>query len=341
MDINDELKDLENRIYNGEGYKDDKKPEEKKEPTYDEIFSSSKSKSRPQKAYDGPYEDISSVSKKKEGTYKSQFEELKDDLPQTKYSDTDSETFLENQQTQMSKSGKKKKSPVQKTIIIAAIILVVAVIGYFVFYAFFAHSIVGDWSYTGSDEFEYHYSFDKSGKVTMTLGTIEFAGEYSTTKTDEGMNTTINLYYGEIGGDLSYTVSGSKILGNQVLTLKGGETDKVLTQTGKLNFKEILPVPEDHKVDESLIGEWEYTFEDYQVTYKFIFNNDGTMQINQNDSVIYNCVYSAESGKITCKFVTTEETEQEIEYSCDGTTLNIMGLTCSRAGQSTVNQVSN
>lgn len=315
MELNDELKDLESRIYNSDDTYNDL--DTYKEVEYTPVDDS---------------EDFDDVPSSSEG-YRSQFSELKS-------SSASEDIIREDEEKPYDfKSGKKKKGALQKTIIIAACILLTAVIAFFVYYAFFAHSIVGDWDYK-SEDLTYHYKFKNDGTVTMSLGSVEFVGQYATeSNTEGGMNITVNLYYGEIGGEMTYEITGSRILGNQVLTLKNGATEQTLTQSTQVNFKKMLDVPEENKIDENLIGEWEYTFEDYGgITYKFIFNKDGTMQINQYDSVIYNCVYSADGSNINCSFLTTEETTQDIPYTCDGTTLDIMGLKCLRSGAATADQ---
>ena len=351
MDLNDELNNLKNSIYGGdagkssqdEGYTDISKE------SYNDKYSINADDFSFDK-YEEEYKKAKENRETAKSTYQSQFSELSEnDSSDEDDFDANDKEYIESLKNRNEAKApmrvsygeaprKKKKSPLQVPIIIACVILITAVLGFFGYMAFFAHSIVGDWDYKGDDDFNYHYTFDREGKVTMTLGSIEFVGQYATVPSEDVMKANINLYYGEIGGELEYDVTGSKILNNQVLTFSSGESTKQLKQSSKINFNEILSVPEDHKVDENLIGEWDYTFEDYNVNYKFVFKKDGTMQINQYDSVIYNCAYSAENNNIKCTFITTEETTQDIEYSCDGTVLEIMGLRCTRAGASTADQ---
>lgn len=276
--------------------------------------------------------------------------------------DSDKETRDDNEyQAQHSNSlindvEKDKKKVLQKPIIIAACILAVALIAFLVYTLFFHNTIQGTWEIEGSDGYTYYYNFENtasatpdltgtqqntnSKKVTMTFGTISFVGDYITSNENGVNSVTINQYYGELYGNYTVEIKGNKIFGGRTLTLtnENGDTFE-LKQASAPSPSTLLKKPENFEVDENLIGEWEYVFEDYGVSYKFKFNKDGTMQINQYDSIIYDCVYTADGSVVKCTFYANEETSQDLEYSCDGTTLEFMGLRCTRVGAATKDQV--
>lgn len=248
----------------------------------------------------------------------------------------------------------KKKGTIHKPIIIAGIIVVAAVLAFLVYYFFFHTTIVNAgnsaWEFKATDGYTYYYTFSKDGKSIMSLGSIDFVGEYQISKEEvasgEECNViTISQYYGEITGSYSFKIEGSKITGSQVLTLTplngNGTGELVLKQSSKPSLQSLIKKNSDAKIDENIIGDWVYTFEDYGLNYSFSFTKDGIMTINQYDSIIYNGFYSAENGKISYTFFTTEENTQDIDYSCDGNTLNILDLVCTRANAATSNQVAN
>ncbi len=236
---------------------------------------------------------------------------------------------------------KKKKPSLQIPIIIAICIVVGALLGFGIYYGFFAHTVNGTWAYTASDENTYYYTFkdEKDEKiVSMSMGTIDFNGEYSVTSADNSTQTLmIGQYYGELSGEYTMTISGSRLFGNQVMTLKTTDGTEFTLKQASMP-KSPLTVSPDFKADEKLVGDWEYVFEDYGISYKFSFTADGKMQINQYDAFIYNCVYTTDGSVIKCTFFDTEERTEEMEYSFDGDSLVIMGIKCERVGASTPSQ---
>ncbi|MBQ0098160.1 MAG: hypothetical protein KBS62_04425 [Oscillospiraceae bacterium] len=230
-----------------------------------------------------------------------------------------------------------KKPALQIPIIIAICIVVGALLGFGIYYGFFAHTVNGIWEYKASDENTYYYTFKDENIVSMTMGTIDFNGEYSVTSADGSQTLMIGQYYGELSGEYTMTISGSRLFGNQVMTLKTADgTETTLKQSS--TPKSPLTVSPDFKADEKLVGDWEYVFEDYGISYKFSFTADGKMQINQYDMIVYNCVYTTDGSNIKCTFFTTEETTEDIEYSFEGDSLIIMGIKCERVGASTPSQ---
>lgn len=248
----------------------------------------------------------------------------------------------------------KKKSRIKVPVIIASCILIGAIIGFLVFSLFFLHSPLGTWSIKTEDGITYYYTFEKgintndiiemnnnnsktNKNLRMTIGSIDYIGSYATFESDGKKMIEIQQQYGAFSGQYEYKITGSRIFGNQEFHLINGDQEYTLTRAKIPN--NLLTVSEDFKEDKNLTGEWEHVFEDYGgLTYKFIFNKDGTMQINQYDTYIYNCTYTCDGSNIKCTFYSLEPVTEDIDYSCDGETLTIMGLECTRAGKSTVDQ---
>ena len=231
----------------------------------------------------------------------------------------------------------KKKIHLQIPIIISSCILIGAILGFLIFNLFFLHSPLGTWSITTEDDITYYYTFEKDNSLRMTIGSIDYVGKYALAEADGKKTVNIDQYYGAFSGQYEYSITGSKILGNQEFHLTNGDQEYTLTRAKIPN--NVLTVSEDFKEDKNLTGEWVHVFEDYGgLTYKFIFNKDGTMQINQYDTYIYNCTYTCDGSNIECTFYSLEPVTENIEYSCDGKTLKIMGIECTRAGESTADQ---
>lgn len=264
--------------------------------------------------------------------------------------ETPVEETAEEMQAETEITPTKKKRLLNTPIIIAICVLAAAIVGLIVCLFVFGNGVTGTYEMTGSDGYTYYYTFAKDNKVTMNFGTISFVGEYENQISEESGEKTIfvNQYYGELYGSYTYEISGNNFFGTKTIVLTPtedtsqmtGNTEPItLTKAKAPTPKDLLKKPENFTTDEQIIGDWEYNFEDYGVKYVFTFKNDGTMQINQYDSIIYDCVYTVDSNKVVCTFYTSEETSQELEYTCDGETLNIMGLSCHRVGAETVNEV--
>ena len=242
----------------------------------------------------------------------------------------------------------KRKFPLQVPVIIAACILLGALVGYFVFSAFFVHEPEGVWMLTTTvpletgeeQEVTYYYEFANDESCVMTIGSIDNIGSYYKSVTEAGNSLYINQYYGVLAGEYQYTITGSNLFKTQKMTLTMEDTTYELTQVGKkeLHLKvadDFTPVPE-------LIGSWEYPIPEYNISYIFTFNNDGTMIYNQADTVIYNATYTVDDENIHMSFCALDPDNPEVidlPYTVDGDSLNLMGLDCTRVGAaSTANE---
>ena len=248
------------------------------------------------------------------------------------------EELAETAEAEEAPVKKKKKGFLQLPVIIALCILVGALVGYFVYTGFLMHEPEGLWKLE-EEGVTVFFEFDKDGVAKQYLGTMTEIGYCQKTKGYDGDTLSISLDNGFLNGSFGYTVSGSRLLGNQVLTLTYGESDPLeMHQVAKVD--EYLTPDKDFVEKEGLTGEWVFDFEEYGVSYKFIFNADGTMILNQYDKFIYEGTYTYTDDSIIFTYYTTEETTTpEIPYEIvDENTLNFMGLECHRAGTSTADE---
>lgn len=232
----------------------------------------------------------------------------------------------------------KKKRFLQIPVIISVCIVAAALLGYFIFTAFFLQEPEGvTWS-TEVDGTPYYFEFENDGTVHVYFGTIEMTSTYQKTKSDDGNTITtganIGYFYG--GAPATYTISGSRILGNQTLECVYSEDYQfTLYQDTRVETK--LDVPEDFTPDEELLGSWSFSYFGYDLM-KTTFNADGTMTLEQiQNGVTYNGVYTISDSKVNFTFFATENTVIPIEYSVNGDELSFMGYTFVRDGSELAN----
>ena len=244
--------------------------------------------------------------------------------------ETESEKMPENTKK------KKKKGLFQVPVLISLFIVLGALLGYFIFVSFFMHTPQGLWTIQDDDGNTYYYEFDDDGTCVMTIGTIDNIGAYYQTYTETGDAVLyINQYYGMLAGNYTYSIKGSRLLCNQVMSLDYNGYTYELTQIK--NKEELLTKPEGFIPNEELLGEWEYVIPEYGVSYTFTFNDDGTMIYNQADTIIYNAVYTVDDEYVHMVFFTDSEQTVDLPYSFEGDTLNLMELECHRVGAPATN----
>ena len=246
--------------------------------------------------------------------------------------DTGSHDIEETKSDAVEEAPKKKKKKffLQTPVMIAACIVLGSLLGYFIFVSFFMHDPAGLWTISDEEGNTYYYEFKDDGTCLMTIGTIDNIGAYYKSKTETGDSLYINQYYGMFAGEYTYTVTGSRLLGNQKLTLESNGYPYELTQV--THREDPLEKPADFIPNDELIGEWEYVIPEYGVSYTFTFNNDGTMLYNQADTVIYHAVYTVDDDNVHMTFFTNESQTVDLPYTLDGDILNLMELECQRVG---------
>lgn len=235
----------------------------------------------------------------------------------------------------------KKKFPLQVPIIIGICILLVAVVAYFAI-SIFTPTVEGTWLYESEDGYSFYYTFDEKAdeKVcVMNIGTIYFPGTYDLAISEDSKTVSVSTSAGYINGSYTYAIEGVKLFGNRVLTLTGEDgTALTLTQTKKTKDSDFVKPAEDFKPVEALVGEWEFVYEEYGVSYKLTINEDGTLVYDQFGMQEIHCAYTADDKTINLSFFETELITQEEEYYFDGDQLIFLGINWSKVGESTADQ---
>lgn len=235
----------------------------------------------------------------------------------------------------------KKKFPLQAPIIIGICILLVAVVAYFAI-SIFTPTVEGTWLYESEDGYSFYYTFDEKADekiCVMNIGTIYFPGTYDLAISEESKTVSVSTSAGYINGSYTYAIEGVKLFGNRVLTLTGEDgTALTLTQTKKTKDSDFVKPAEDFKPVEALVGEWEFVYEEYGVSYKLTINEDGTLVYDQFGMQEIHCAYTADEKTINLSFFETELITQEEEYYFDGDQLIFLGINWSKVGESTADQ---
>ncbi len=229
---------------------------------------------------------------------------------------TENQTATESNDNAFENEAKapSKKHIIQKPIIIAGVIVVCFVLVYFVLTAFFNSSIEGTWVLVqensgatydeATGEGVTYYTFDKDGKVTVSVGTITQTSTYTTSEL-EGTKyvESTNLFSG------SYEISGNIFTGRTfTLTVEGVDKPYIFKSAAVKSPK--LKVPEDFKPNDKLTGKW--NMPDYGITYEF--SDDGTAVVEMYGMITYKGVYSAGDDKIKLTYFADKETTIDIPY---------------------------
>lgn len=280
-------------------------------------------------------EPVVSVSEDTENTVLADNDDanVTDDTEKTVLTDTAAtEENADNAVTEEEKPAK-KKNVLQKPIIIACCIVLVAIIGFLAYMAFFLKEPENlTWSNEVNDV-TYYYEFKSDGTFTGYLGSIEMTGSFQKTSGEDGKTITLDKSFGSFyqGAPATYSIKGSRLFGNQEMTCSYSE-DYEFTLTQSKRDKKLLDLPEDFTADENLVGTWIFKYMNYDI-YKVTFNNDGSMVLEfMQDGVKYNGIYTIDGSTINFTHYVTDSTVVPIDYTVDGDYLTFMGYQFVREG---------
>lgn len=235
----------------------------------------------------------------------------------------------------------KKKSFLQVPVIISLCIVLAAILGFLCYYAFFLKEPENVmWSNEVQDT-TYYYEFKNDGSFKAYVGTIEVTNSYQKNKSEEGntltVGTTIGSFYQSAPAD--YTISGSRLFGNQEMTCTYSEDyEFTLKQAKRENGT--LDLPDNFTPDENLVGSWVFKYMGYDI-YKVTFNKDGSMVLEfVQDGLKYNGIYTLEDGTVNFTYISNESVTVPVEYSVDGDELSFLGYNFVREGSEAANATS-
>ena len=228
---------------------------------------------------------------------------------------------------------KKKRPFIQIPVIISLCIVLLAVIGYFVFTMFFLREPEGVIWMTKYDDVPYYFEFRDDNVFKSYVGSVELTGTYEKVKKDDTSYLVVNADAGDFmnGQSATYEITGSRVLCNQVLSCSYGEGSTFsFNQVAKRD--DPLALPEEFTADEALLGDWVFSFYGYEYCV-VTFNDNGSMMINYpQNGVTYNGTYSIEDGKVNFTYYVTDYLVEQIEYTINGDNLTFMQMQFVRKG---------
>ena len=256
---------------------------------------------------------------------------------------------IENTATTDTKNADKKKFSLQKTVIISIAIVLVAVLGFFSYIAFFLREPDGgifgrNFLWTNEvDGDTYYYEFKDDGNLFINHGSIEIETKYQKEKTKDGNQLTVNYPGGSLNaeftsGAATYTISGSRIFGNQKMEgIYGDDETTAFTLEQTSERPAPLDLPEEFNKDDALIGTWVAQNAYMNLEYKFMFNEDGSMKLqtilyDYDTTITYNGVYTIEDGVVNFTYCDKENDTVPFEYEVDGDFLYILNGVFTREG---------
>lgn len=247
--------------------------------------------------------------------------------------DTAENSALDTAQANEEATPEKKKSPLQVPVIIACCILVAALLGALVYYAFFLKEPENVTWTNDVDNVTYYYEFKSDGTFTGYLGSIEMNGSFQKTKAEGNNTVTVDKTFGSFYQNMpaTYSIKGSKLFGNQEMTCTYSEDYEFTLKQGKRE-KKLLDLPQDFTADEELVGTWIFKYMNYDI-YKVTFNKDGSMLLEFiQDGIKYNGIYTIDGSTINFTYYVTDSTVVPIDYKVDGDAMTFMGYQFVREG---------
>ncbi len=189
--------------------------------------------------------------------------------------------------------------------------------------------IVGTWNIdksNGEGNDAIYYTFKEDGTAELIIGTQVMKGKWK--YYDKATNSTTTEYTNMVEINISYYFNGiftvemgkDKAV-NRRLKLINSENNSFVLKNSNIPKSTIKP-EKDFNPDLELVGEWNNGISGFT----YIFNLDGTFQINQYDTLFINGVYNVASGKIVIQYITDEKVSKSLDYQLKGSTLKISDL---------------
>ena len=176
---------------------------------------------------------------------------------------------------------KKKKGPfIQVSVLISLGIVVLALVGYYVYSNYFLHLPQGIIWEQEKDGVIHYYEFTDDNMFSETWSTKEVHVSYE--ELTEGGTDIIRLYYPDGYEDYQLSMTGSRLKKNQTLTLTDAEGEVFIDCREVEEKKSDLVLPTEVQLDPKLTGDWECQFIN-GVTERLSFNSSGLLQ----DSATY------------------------------------------------------
>ena len=210
----------------------------------------------------------------------------------------------------------KKKSFLKISVIVALCLVIAALLGYFAYKGFILKE-PEDVIWTDKvDGMTYYYEFKKDGTFHANMGSVEFNSTFHKTKGDNGNTITVDENIGSFHANVpfTYTISGSRLSGNQTLNGSYGDGDNfTLNQTSE---KPALPeLPKEFTPVEAVVGTWVFKgIGDDGI--KLTLDNKGYMSMEYiQNGIKHNGVYTVDDSTINFTYRINEDITIPLKYT--------------------------
>ena len=252
------------------------------------------------------------------------------------------------------------------SLLVSAIIVVLAVLTVFVWRFFFDQSVTGSWYYIDvadivetydapadddaaetadtvqenivTYEERVSYKFNDDGTCSATVGTVTIPGSYYIAADEDGnlviCASIVYNYMPLLYGNYPYKVEGNVLTGRQLVMYD--ENGEELYRLDSGEGESPLEPFDDFATDEELLGEWRS--DEMGATYRF--DEDGRMYLTGDEGMEYEMEYtimdgdsedtSTEYGVILCKFESRGEQSYSYTYSITDGVLSLNGIELTR-----------
>ena len=242
---------------------------------------------------------------------------------------------IEEIEKEFDTDNSKKKFPLQKPIIIALCIFVVALIGYFVL-LLNTPTIEGTWLHESEDGNKYYYTIKetKTGyTLDVSLGTIYWPGFCSVDYSGEKKALNISnkaestIYEDAVFGKYTYEISGNRFSENATLILTDKDGKKVnLKKVKEPVISDYVKPYEDSKINQNLIGTWRNYNDMYNTETKVTFEENGVLTWDYYGIEQQKFYYTIEDSVVLAKLFANEEYEYQIDFQIKENGVLIDGL---------------
>lgn len=227
----------------------------------------------------------------------------------------------------------KKKPPLQIPVLIACGIVLLAILGFLAYMAFFLKEPENITWAGDVEDLTYYYEFKTDGTFKAYLGSIEIDGSFQKMNSEEDKTITVDKNIGHFYQSMpvNYSISGSRLFGNQEMNCSYSEQYEFTLKQSKRE-KNIMDLPEDFTADEELLGTWIFKFMGTDI-YRVTFNDNGSMTMEFiQDGIKYNGIYTLEDGKLNFTYYVNEAITTPLDYTVDGDYLTFLGYKFVREG---------
>lgn len=264
------------------------------------------------------------------------------------------ERWIEEDTPEQPEKPKEKGPFIQVPVIISLCLVVVSLLAFFAYKIFWIaepEGVTWVWS-SETDNVKWYFEFKDDNVFKAHIGSFEVTSNYVKDKSDDSVSKmTVSADVPFIrsqslgciffGAEMKYNVTGSRIAGNQEMTITYTDDPEqqefVLTQTNEK--EEPLELPDDFTEDKDLTGEWINIYSTDDAKQTMTFNDDGSMVLSEVytfsngnlTEIRRNCTYTISDNEINITWRAEDTVVHSADYVIKDGMLTLDGATYYRA----------